>query len=58
VQLTPHFFMCRLVDDVRQRLEEDMEARAKQDVDSGAVAQSIVDSRGLSTNNRCVREHC
>ncbi len=36
----------RLVEEVRRSLEEGMADRAKQDVDNGAVAQSIVDSRG------------
>ena len=49
--------LLRLVEEVRLGLEGGMAARAKQDVDSGAVAQSIVDSRGPAANNnryRCV----
>jgi hypothetical protein len=43
---------CRLVEEVRRGLEGGMAERAKQDVESGAVAQSIVDSRGPTSNNR------
>ncbi len=37
---------------MKKGLESDMAERAKQDVESGAVAQSIVDSRGPASNNR------
>jgi hypothetical protein len=40
------------VEEVRRGLEGGMAERAKQDVESGAVAQSIVDSRGPTSNNR------
>ena len=47
--------LLRLVEEVRLGLEGGMAARAKQDVDSGAVAQSIVDSRGPAANNNRYR---
>ena len=47
--------LLRLVEEVRLGLDGGMAARAKQDVDSGAVAQSIVDSRGPAANNNRYR---
>ncbi len=42
---------------MRRGLEGGMAERAKQDVESGAVAQSIVDSRGPASNNRLYQSH-